>query len=396
VAYANLQLTRRATERREAAEALHRSERHLRAILDHSPALISTRNLDGVFTQVNRRFDVLAHPPAGGFVGKSVFAALPAEAAAQMWKSDLAALEADGPVETEEAFEHQDGTSHTYLSVKFPLKDARGQVHSICSISTDITDRNNALKDLYLTRWAMDHCADAAYWMSRDGDFVYVNEAACRSLGYTHDELMAMTVFDIDPDMPRAGWFSHWEQTRQQGSTTIETYHRAKDGRVFPVEISCNPLTFQGQEYNCAFARDIAERRQHESQAARAQKLESIGVLAGGIAHDFNNLLTGVLGNISLARAETDLEVVNLILDRAERAATRAAALTKRLLTFSKGGDPILEPADIARIVRDAAIFAATGSTVELDFAIPEELYPVEIDEGQIGQAVHDLVLNAI
>jgi PAS domain S-box-containing protein len=142
--------------------------------------------------------------------------------------------------------------------------------------------------------------------------------------------------------------------------------------------------------------RDITESKRIEEELIKAQKLESLGVLAGGIAHDFNNLLTAILGNVSLAKlyAKPGDKVIAR-LEEAEKASLRAKDLTQQLLTFSKGGAPVKKTASIADILRDSAKFALRGSNVRCTFSIPENLWPVEIDEGQISQVVHNLIINA-
>jgi diguanylate cyclase (GGDEF)-like protein/PAS domain S-box-containing protein len=117
---------------------------------------------------------------------------------------------------------------------------------------------------LQLTQFSVDHTADAVFWMSPDGRFVDVNDAACRALGYSRGELLAMSVHDIDPDFPDEIWPDHWAEIKQRGSFTLESRHRSKGGRIFPVDVTVNYLEFNGKEYNCAFARDITERKRAE------------------------------------------------------------------------------------------------------------------------------------
>ncbi len=142
--------------------------------------------------------------------------------------------------------------------------------------------------------------------------------------------------------------------------------------------------------------RDITESRKLEEEMLRASKLDSVGLLAGGIAHDFNNILTSILGNISFAKTviKNPDKVVGR-LDAAEHAALRARDLTQQLLTFSKGGAPIKKTVHIAQLVRESSNFALTGSSVLAEFLLPKDLWPTDIDEGQIGQVIHNLVLNA-
>lgn len=156
---------------------------------------------------------------------------------------------------------------------------------------------------------------------------------------------------------------------------------RGRDGRVMGVV-----LVF----------RDITEKRTREEEIRRVEKLEAIGLLAGGIAHDFNNILTAIVGNLRLATmyGNSDDKIVSL-LTAAERASLRAKDLTRQLLTFSRGGTPVKKIAQISDVVKECADFALRGSNVRCDFHLPDDLWPVEIDEGQIGQVVENLVINA-
>jgi len=143
--------------------------------------------------------------------------------------------------------------------------------------------------------------------------------------------------------------------------------------------------------------RDVTRAVRLEEEQARATKLESLGILAGGIAHDFNNILTAVMGNISLVREFEDLDLASeRRLTEAERACERAKSLTLQLLTFSKGGAPVKRATAMAALVEDAAVLATTGSNVRCDVRCPADLWPVEADPGQIAQAIHNVVINAM
>ncbi len=147
--------------------------------------------------------------------------------------------------------------------------------------------------------------------------------------------------------------------------------------------------------------RRIAELRTVDAEkqrlAMRMQKLESLGVLAGGIAHDFNNMLSGILGNISLIglsmAAGGELRACLL---EAEKAAQRARGLTQQLLAFAKGGAPVRKVTTLPELVTETATFAARGSGSRCLFAFADGLRLVDIDAGQIGQVVNNLVINAV
>jgi PAS domain S-box-containing protein len=142
--------------------------------------------------------------------------------------------------------------------------------------------------------------------------------------------------------------------------------------------------------------RNITEQKKMQQEVQKMQKLESLGVLAGGIAHDFNNLLTGILGNISLAKMYMrPVEKAFPRLEEAEKASERAKDLTQQLLTFSKGGAPVRKTMHIGQTVKDSATFVLRGSNVKCRFSLPEGLWPVSVDEGQISRVINNLVINA-
>ncbi|MDQ1327267.1 MAG: hypothetical protein QG641_547 [Candidatus Poribacteria bacterium] len=142
---------------------------------------------------------------------------------------------------------------------------------------------------------------------------------------------------------------------------------------------------------------DNTKNRKIEKELLKIEKLESIGILAGGIAHDFNNLLTGIMGYISLAKVYYKNPKFGIIdmLTEAEKATFRARDLTQQLLIFSKGGMPVLKPSSIEEVLKDSTKFALIGSNVACKFYIPDDLWQVKIDEGQISQVVNNIVINA-
>lgn len=141
--------------------------------------------------------------------------------------------------------------------------------------------------------------------------------------------------------------------------------------------------------------RDVTERLAAERKLAREEKLEALGLLAGGIAHDFNNLLTVILGNLSMAADEDLDEEVRSGLHDARAAARRARSLTEQLLTFSKGGEPVRQSASITELLYDSSSFVLSGSNARCELDVAEDLRLAHMDEGQISQVVHNLLINA-
>jgi PAS domain S-box-containing protein len=142
--------------------------------------------------------------------------------------------------------------------------------------------------------------------------------------------------------------------------------------------------------------RDITEREHNASERRKAESLEQLGLLAGGIAHDFNNLLTAIIGNISLASVLMPKEnEMSKRLEDAKNASMRARDLAQQLLTFARGGAPIKKTASIGKLIQDTVSFSLRGSQSRGEFRIANDLWPAEIDAGQISQVIANLVVNA-
>ncbi|HEX2767705.1 MAG TPA: ATP-binding protein [Geobacteraceae bacterium] len=147
---------------------------------------------------------------------------------------------------------------------------------------------------------------------------------------------------------------------------------------------------------NAELHTQIAEKQKIEDELFSARQLESLGILAGGIAHDFNNLLTAIMGNTSLAKMFTDPgNKIYARLDEVEKASLRARDLTQQLLTFSKGGAPIKKVTSITDVIFDSSRFSLRGTKSRCELSVTGELWPVEVDEGQISQVVGNLAINA-
>ena len=143
-----------------------------------------------------------------------------------------------------------------------PLKDDQGNVTAFISLGRDITERRRIELKLRLTQFAIDNASVPAYWMEADGRFFYVNNATCRMLGFSREELLSMTAQDIDSEYRRESWPNFWAELKQYSTMVFESAHRAKDGSVLPVEIAANYLGFKGNEYCISFVRDLRDRQQ--------------------------------------------------------------------------------------------------------------------------------------
>ncbi len=299
----------------------------------------------------------------------------------------------------------KDGTYRWIADRRQLVYDDRGRLQFIDGLALDIGERKKSEANLRLTQFSVDRAGDAAYWMGPDARLIYVNDQACRVLGYTRDELLDLTIHDINPEFTPETWPAHWEEVRRRRAFTFESDHRAKDGRVIPVEITVNYIEFDGQEYSCASARDITERlraqeesRQLQSQLMLARKIEAVSVLAGGIAHDFNNLLMGILGYAELLAHAPDVgDEVRKAATVIQSAADRASQLTAQLLAFARKGKHLNVPIDLKKTLDEtaASFEKALGPAIRVVRQDHDGTAAIMGDPAQLEAAFANLALNA-
>lgn len=190
-----------------------------------------------------------------------------------------------------------------------------------------------------------------------------------------------------------------WSEAMANAGSICHEHRRfLPDGKTAWTRVLASPVL--GNDGTVLFhvgtLEDITELRQARHDMLKNQKLESLGVLAGGIAHDFNNVLTAIFGNISLARVQlNDPGLVAKRLEDAEQAIVRASDLTRQLLTFARGGEPILKVVKVNDLLRETVRFVLHGSNISCKFDLAEDMWPVEADQGQLARVIHNLVLNA-
>ncbi|MCX5908759.1 MAG: ATP-binding protein, partial [Deltaproteobacteria bacterium] len=176
-----------------------------------------------------------------------------------------------------------------------------------------------------------------------------------------------------------------------------ELKHKATNGKVRIVEVQSNPIFEEGKVVGIlGISRDITARKRTEDALFRAQKLESVGILAGGIAHDFNNLLAAILGYVDLAKSDLHSgDKVYQNIEQAEKSCLQATDITKRLITFSEGGEPLRKESFLSELFQEACDHILQGSDVRCNLFVPDDLWAVLIDEGQMKHVIYQLLINA-
>ncbi|HBU05096.1 MAG TPA: hypothetical protein DEA95_00420 [Nitrospiraceae bacterium] len=267
---------------------------------------------------------------------------------------------------------------------------------AILGIITDISEQKKTEETLRESEARFRKLVETAFEgiaIAENGIFLEANKLFAKLFEYTLPEIIGLHISKlVDPE----SLVDVMQKIQSGYDRPYEAVCVTKNGKHFPVEACGKAVIYNGRKARITALRDISGRKRSEEESIKIQKLESLGILAGGIAHDFNNLLTAILGNVSLAKMHINPEdKIYELLTEAEKASMRAKDLTQQLLTFSKGGEPVKKTVLLKGLVHDTSCFALRGSKTKSECRFPDNLWPVEIDEGQITQVFHNLIINA-
>ncbi|MBC7961494.1 MAG: PAS domain S-box protein [Steroidobacteraceae bacterium] len=391
-------------QRRQAEEEANRDKALLRCLIDSVGDLIFIKDMNGVYIACNKASEEFIGLPESEQIGKTDFDFFDRDMAETLREHDRQILVSGKERHNEEWVTFRDGRRGLLDTLKAPFYGPDGEQLGLVGISRDISDRKRMEDALRESEERFRTLCDSApigiFLSDSEGNNIYCNPR--------WEEITGMSAAEGRGQ----GWSKaiHPDDLEEIGKIWLEAF---STGRLFSHEH--RQLTPQGQTIwvralatpvknpdgtisgHVGTLEDITELRQARQELLKAQKLESLGVLAGGIAHDFNNILTAILGNVSLARLQLhDHEKVTKRLEGAELATIRATDLAQQLLTFARGGEPVKKIIDARGLLREAADFALHGSNVRCEFALADDLWPVEADEGQLVQVMHNLVLNAV
>jgi PAS domain S-box-containing protein len=275
------------------------------------------------------------------------------------------------------------------------------------AIGQDITERKRAEDKLrrseQFIRNILDTVDEGFIVVDRDYRILTANNAFCSQVSLPCNEVIGRHCHEVSHRTSRPCHEEGEDCAVRHVFATGEPHaalhrHTDQEGHVLYVETKAFPVKDAAGYVTSAIEtiNNITEKHLLEEERLKTQKLESIGTLAGGIAHDFNNLLQGIFGYISMAKMTIDHRDNALsMLEQAENALQRSVSLTSQLLTFAKGGKPVKKLTDLRPVIENAAKFTLSGSRSDFSMQIPEDLWQAEADEGQFGQVIQNIVLNA-
>lgn len=343
------------SERKKAQDQLREKEHHIRLLTEQMPAILWAVDVNLRFTHsTGAGLKDLGLKP-GQVVGMSLFEYFQTSDRQHTAISNHQRALAGEQRTYDFAFK-----GHHYACVVEPLHNHEGKIIGVIGLANDITDRQRAEEALRESEEKFRHLANTplvGVYIIQDGVFAYVNDYLAGLFGYRPEELigkvnhLALTHPD---DRELSGTLM-----RRRLHGEVESAHYTfrglrKDGTSFHCEVLGSRTQFRGRPAVQGVLLDITDRKRTEEALLRAQKLESLGVLAGGLAHDFNNLLVGVLGNASLALADLPADSpMRPPLESIAEAAHRAADLTQQMLAYSGKGHFQLRVLNINDLIRD-------------------------------------------
>ncbi|MCP5004703.1 MAG: PAS domain S-box protein, partial [Planctomycetes bacterium] len=438
-----MSIIRDVTGRIKADESLRESEERFRMLVTTMPYGIQESDLDGIITFSNEAYArILGYSP-DELVGKAIWAFEESKQGQEDTKQYLAMLIEEQPKPTTyfTINQRKDGTViHVQIDWNYK-RDSDGRLIGFVSVISDITVRKRYeainTSRLHLLQFSAANSLDVLL-----EEVVNETEKLTGSIvGFFH------FVEDDQETLTLQNWSTRTKSGFCKGEGKGSHYAIAKAGAWVDCIHQCKPVIHndydslphskgmseydaevvrdlvvpvirgdkikailgvgnRNTDYNqkdvetvlqfASLAWDMAERKKLEEEVQKIHKLETVGILAGGIAHDFNNLLAAIRNSITLSMMQVDPEnIAYKYLESTENVIHRAHNLTQQLLTFSKGGAPVKKAAYIIELIKESAEFVLRGSNIKCEYYIADNLWPVEVDTGQMSQVIQNLILNA-
>ena len=402
--------TRNVTERKRAEDALRESEALFSGFMHHLPAIAFVKDAKGKYLFANEGFrSILGFEPRD-WIGKTDAELFPGDVAALLVKHDNIVRQTGQSLERLEPVADSSGQEHAQLTVKFPIS-LPSYSDAVAGISMDITARVRAEEELRESeekyRTILQSTAHSITITEQEtGRYFEVNEGFIQLTGYSREEALGKTVYDLNMFVDAKVRDRLMETMARDGQVTgAAVQYKNKYGEIIDTVFSAKPLRYAGRDCLVAVVQDVTSLREAEREHARllnqlqqAQKMEAIGTLAGGIAHDFNNILQAITGYLELLkRLENQHPKARKYIVEIDEVSRRAADLVRQLLTFSRRVEPTLKPLDLNDTVRSTVgiLEHTIPRMIQIKTMLADGLKLTTADASQLDQVLMNLATNA-
>jgi PAS domain S-box-containing protein len=391
------------TERRRIERELQLSEQRFRSFVENANDILFALTPEGIFSYVSPKWTEAFGYELDETIGKPFALFVHPDdvpRCLEFLKRVIETGERQSGVEYR--VRHMNGGWIWYKANGSLTRDVDSDAVLLIGIGRDITKLKQAEETLFQSERkfsAVFHASPDAITLTRlsDGTYLEVNKGFADITGYLPEEVIGKSSTELNIwDNPQDR-LQLLHDLNESGITNNKEFSlRRKDGSLRIGHISLRSIEINGEQCLLGITRDVTERVYLQNELIKAQRLESISVLAGGIAHNFNNVLTGVIGYISYAKKHLgDSDKVLQILESAENASYRAAGLARQLLTFSQGAIPIRKPVSVDTLIEESVSLFLSGSNVKGTITGASH-QTIHADSQQISQAFNNIVLNAL
>jgi PAS domain S-box-containing protein len=375
--------------------------RQLSQAVEQSPVSVVITDTKGIIEYVNRKFSELTGYSLAEVVGKNPSILKSGECPAATYQEMWARITSGGTWSGEFHNRKKNGELFWERAVISPVLDASGEATHFLAVKEDITERKRAEAALIRLAAIVESSDDAIIGKDLNGIITNWNKGAEKIYGYKASEMVGTSIMRLIP-ADRHDEENRILETIKRGESMkhFETLRQTKDGRLIDVSVTTSPIRdVTGKIIGVSkVARDITERRKLEAQFRQSQKMEAVGQLAGGVAHDFNNILAVIQLQTGLLKAEQELSLQQLDLaGEIEKAAERAAILTRQLLLFSRRQTMQPRDRDLNQAINDMAkmLRRTLGEDIQLQFKFAMQSLFIHADAGMMDQVLMNLAVNA-
>ena len=393
---------------KETRERLQHQKSMLESLLDSIQDPIYFKDMQNRYLGCNQAFEKFAGKTEQEVLGSTDEIVLPPEIAVSFHSSDQEMLATCTAARAEETVTCPDGRTAIFDVLKTPYIGPTGNLLGLIGICRNITElkqaEQQAAEERERLRVTLHSIGDGVIATDVCGRITSLNNVAEQLTGWANEEAIGLPSADVFNIVDENIEESCLDPVRralalgmmtglENGSTLIR-----RDGRRLSIADSCAPIrSREGRIIGTVIVfRDSTHEKERIKELIKIKKLESVSLLARGIAHDFNNILSAILGNIELAaEAVASDSQTEMLLASAQKAAERAAKLTRQLMIFAKGGEPVKEAVALPELIRDSADFILHGSNVVCEYDFADDLWLINADSSQITQVIQNIIINA-